>query len=405
MKKSKWILIGISTFLFLQKSGIDPSDLSYLNILLFLLFMIPMVYLHEIGHVLAAKLVGIGISRVQFGDGREIWRKRIFSILVIIKSSQGGGYTFVGDLKKKFSKPAFTLFTAGGMLMQLLITVPLMIITDFHLSDFLGNGINVSASLIYANLFMVVLNLIPMKASCNGFKIANDGLNLIKLPFIKQRDIEEIYSAGKLMEAYELYEARRYKDAQNAFEKCMVLFPKSILAHFNYAASLLKQGMLDQGEREFLKIYGREHDKRYDPILNNNLAWLNLLKFDEESFRKADQYSREAFKSSPKVPYIRGTRASVLILTGEIEKGLEILKETVELTKPVCAETNSIVGFVMISYAHLKTGEVKRAEKYMNVVRKNLDKLDEDEKILFDKLKARSEEFRLHFASSPVVQK
>jgi hypothetical protein len=56
-----------------------------------------------------------------------------------------------------------------------------------------------------------------------------------------------------------------------------------------------------------------------------------------------------------------------------------------------------MVGFFILAYAYLKKNDRKAANKYLKIVKENLDKMDMDEKHLFNNLKKRSNNFEGYF--------
>jgi tetratricopeptide (TPR) repeat protein len=286
------------------------------------------------------------------------------------------------------------------MLMQLVITLPIAIITDFKPSDFFNSyNVNISASFIVANLFSIILTIIPMKVSFQGIKIPNDGLSILRIPFMKQKEINVILSAGKIMEAYELYEARKYSDAQLAFEKCMNEFPDSIVAHIDYSATLIKQLKLKEAEKKIVDIKDNKHDKNYDLIIYNNLAWIKLLTFTEESLKEADTFSKKAYEINSDTYYVKGTRGSTLIALEKYDEGIKILNKGIKANKPIDRETNSIVHFYMLAFAYLKKNDKNKTIKFLEVINNNFDKMDDDDKYLFDLLKNSSNDFDGYFSA------
>jgi tetratricopeptide (TPR) repeat protein len=399
------VVIVVSTIL-LTINGVEIPYINIFNLILFFIFSSLMVYIHEAGHVLAAKAVGIGISRVQFGKGRDILRKRIFGILIVVKNQLGGGCTSIGEFKNEFSKPAYAFFIAGGLIIQTVLTVLAIIISDFRFSDYFGNyEIDLAASFIIANISMIAINLIPMKVNVRGFSTPNDGLSLLQLPFIKEKDINTILLAPKWMEAFELYENRKYYEAQLAFEKCLMEYPDLPDAKIGYSTCLLNQGKIDLAEEILLEIKNQQHDKKYDLTLFNNIAWINILRFTEESLKIADDFSKKAIKLNQNISFVKGARATTLIVSGNYDAGIKLLNEIVKISKPVDSETNNIAGFMMMGYAYLKKGKATEAMKYLIILKQNMAQMDEGMKILFEKLKQNSEELRNEFCTDTGKEK
>ncbi len=394
----KHIIIFVAVFILtftLGFFGFEFPHFEIFNILLFFIFAFLAIYIHELGHILAALLVGIGINRVIIGEGKSLFRKKIYGILVILNRRPGNGYTFVGELKKGFSKPAHSLFVVGGLLLQIIIIFPLVFITDFSFSDFIGSyNVSISASFIMANLVFIIVNLIPFRIQFKEIKIPNDGLQLLRIPFLKPEEINEVLSAGKILEAFELIEAKKYEEAQSAYELCLKDFPESIVSRINYSFTFIKQMKLDKAEVELVNLLNMKSAEKYKILIYNNLAYIKLLNFSAESIKEVDELSQKAFKINPRISYVQETRGSALILMEKYDKGIKLIKESLKHIKTGGLDNNAnITASVFLIYAYLKIDNIKAAETYYKTLNKNLDKIEIDEKHLIDNLKKRSAAF------------
>ncbi len=394
--KSTIIFITIILhLLYLANLGLYIPHFEIPNILLFILFTYISTYIHELGHVLAALLSGMGINRVIIGTGKPFFRKKIYGILVILNRRQGNGYTFIGEIKKGFSKPAYLFFVAGGFLLQIIFIIPLILITDFRFSDFIGSyQVSVSASFIMANLVLISLNLIPMRIQFREIKMPNDGFNLLRIPFLKQHEINEILSAGKIMEAYELIEAKKYKEAQLAYELCLNDFPESIVSRINYSVTLIRQMILDKAEVELVNLINMKSAGKYHILIYNNLAFIELLKFTGDSIKEADVLSQKACKINSEISYVQETRGSVLIVLEQYDEGIKLIKESLKHTKTTgLDEITDTMASIFLLFAYLKTDNIKAAEKHYRKIKKGLTNIEADEKHIIDNLKKRSLSF------------
>jgi hypothetical protein len=89
-----------------------------LNLLVLIAFIYLDIYIHEFGHVIAARLAGIGVNRVIIGNGKELLRKSIFDISVVITNNIGGAVTLMGSIDRNYLKLRFALFIVGGVFFQ-----------------------------------------------------------------------------------------------------------------------------------------------------------------------------------------------------------------------------------------------------------------------------------------------
>lgn len=186
------ILFGVIAAL---NNGISPH-IFLLNLILLFTFFYLNIYIHEYGHVIAARLMNIRVAGVIIGNGKKAsYGKIIFGIPLIITNSLVGGLTLRAHITNKHPKLSAAFISLGGVLLQFVITIAC--VTLFGIKDFsylFGGGISFSTVFIFSNALEIAFNLFPSRGEYFGVKLPSDGLKLMKLPFLK---IEEITEADK----------------------------------------------------------------------------------------------------------------------------------------------------------------------------------------------------------------
>lgn len=161
-----------------------------LNVLVLLAFLYLNIYIHEYGHVIAARLVGIDVRAVIIGNGKALWRKTVFGIPLFVTNSIGVGFTLVGRIDKNLLKLRYAFFILGGVLSQLLLTIACFALFGTKdLAYLYAGGISISTMYIISNVLMILTNLFPFNINFYGLRIPNDGLKLLKIPFGKAQDL------------------------------------------------------------------------------------------------------------------------------------------------------------------------------------------------------------------------
>ncbi|SHH77783.1 Peptidase M50B-like [Chryseolinea serpens] len=116
-----WILIVAGTVLgFL---GDDFSSLSnaFINCGIFLVAAKLATIFHEIGHILAAKLVGGTPRRMILGRGHELYRAQIYGVRVVVNSSFRGARVTATFNHPSFLRLRYAFYMMGGVLCNGLI--------------------------------------------------------------------------------------------------------------------------------------------------------------------------------------------------------------------------------------------------------------------------------------------
>jgi len=384
-----WVFLMFSLGGFEQFFSVILTQGYLLNIALIVFFVYVNIYIHEFGHLIAARAVGIEVKRVVIGTGREIARWSVLGVPLVITNNMGGGQTFPGHIGRRLPRLRFFVFAAGGILLQLCVAV--LLIHYLARQDASYHVLTGSASVVYAfvtsSVVLMAFNLLPVHYRMRGIRMPSDGLRMLRAPFMKEKDLGEILSAGRVMEAHELFEKGQYEASAEAYEGILKDYPRLTLARNNLAVACIKLLAFDRAMDILAAELGAEKDRRYDLLIHNNLAWVNLLLGTEDSLAKADEHSRTAFKLSPDVRNIRGTRGSVLIALGKYDEGIKLLKKLAKLRKPVEKSTNNACAFLFLSYAYFMQGDRGKANQYLAHAERYLSRCEPDEKYLHEILR------------------
>ena len=377
--------------------GFFLLPLLIINLIAFIFFLYIDIYIHELGHYFFGRIMNIGVSRVIVGKGKEIWRKKIFGTLFIINKGIGGANA-IGKITLEFIRTRMFIFTIGGVFMQMSMVI--LCILLFGLDLHFSHTINIPGVFACSNILLIVFNLIPYQTQIQGFKRPNDGLLLLKIPKLNEKDINELLSAGDIMEAHEFYEKRDYLPAMEAFQRCIEKFPASEVAKADYALCLMECLRFEESKSILLNILQQKYDPKYEASIYNNLTWLYLLNMKQESLLEADKFSKKIMDLNPNHTNFRNTRGCVLIELGEIAEGIVMLEGQTDLNKSIDEKTNNPTGFIYLAYGYFLKGDQKTADKYLKHLDSYLSKLNPADAYLFEKLKQRTHNFSLDTASS-----
>jgi hypothetical protein len=149
-----------------------------LSVLFVVLFWGPLLVLHELGHTVAARLVGWNVSEIVIGFGRELHRFRVGGTRVHVRALPVEGYVISsptsGSYARARSKQAFIYF--AGPLTELLVLAVLFPILDFRLpSPDDGVGRVALESLGVAAAAGALCTLFPYRSQGNP----SDGLGML----------------------------------------------------------------------------------------------------------------------------------------------------------------------------------------------------------------------------------
>jgi tetratricopeptide (TPR) repeat protein len=389
---NSFLFLGIFLYVLLVDHSGSLSKVWYL--LIFMLFLYLNVYIHEFGHAMTGILLGFQIKRLLIGVGRELIRFRIGRSVIIINWSLSGGVTHWGKVPTKHLKPRFALLILGGILAQAIAVLICWFVLDVSTWELVMiENVFYPHLFIYSNLLLMGVNLFPWKYNYMGIKLPTDGLQLMKLPFWKEQDIQNILSAGKIMDGYEQYEQKNYPEAERLFRECIIAYPKTVLPRINVAAALIKQGKV----RECIEVLEEAVlPNQKEPLLfflYNNLAWAHLISYTEKDLQKADEYSSQAYLLNSKHRNVLGTRACVLIEQGAIEDGLLLLKKVVNFKAPIDNKLNDPVGFMYLAYGYYLMENHRRVRHCIEKLEKYSQTLEPDFMIAYRHIIQRTNQF------------
>ena len=179
-----WALLII----FFTLEMLDNYQPVKLTVVFFVLAWMPMTFLHELGHALAARFVGWEVKEFVIGYGKILKKFEYQGIQVEFRMIPLGGYVLPDYNERNWSrlKSAFVYFAGPGMelaifaVFYLKIGVGQFTASDGNLATIMMQGVALSA------VTGGVLNLIPHLAVTQNGRVPNDGLGIL-LSFVGRR--------------------------------------------------------------------------------------------------------------------------------------------------------------------------------------------------------------------------
>jgi tetratricopeptide (TPR) repeat protein len=376
-----WIVIAVGVVFHLI-SAVSQLGNVLINLGAFLAAVKGAVIIHESGHLIAAKIAGGTPRRVVLGKGHELYRTKIFNIRVIINSRFLGGHAYATFEQPEFLKLRYGVFIVGGVLLNVICALVMAALFEMTFKDSRGEVvIAIPFAIFLANALMVVA-FIPYYTTIMGMKVPTDGLALLRLPFTSLGEIEKRIDVDLLFDGHEFLEKKDYHSAWNVFNEYLGRYPDTKIIAMNLSLILLKTGRPEQSLEECLKLLNHLQDedvKAYKGYIYNQIAWTYLVLND---ITEADHYSALAIKAAPNESYIRGTRGSVLIEKGIVNEGMTLLFHTMDF-QFINNATLSSAMYLMLAY-NIK-GNSNERDNYFRFVQKNEDRLEADERILYER--------------------
>jgi len=261
---------------------------------------------HELGHILAARLLGIPVQLVHFGHG-PIWRIfRIFGLPVIICQPFGIAYVRVYSLIH-VGILSELIFYLGGIIVNFTIFYISALMSKYSNHDYVAN---ILTYISISQIFVALTNLWPFKIEvAPGLPFGSDGQRILDLlrSGLKTKSALRVYWLGDF--------ARRGAP------------PARLDAAAARVIGLSLQSVPADPQWRKLHWEDMERERKCDHVLSVRLALLDggitKMLYDD---RKADlarlaDWAEEFRRLAPDVSTVRGSLGAVSVLLGRPSEG------------------------------------------------------------------------------------
>lgn len=380
--KGYWITLAVAiSFALIGGEYLKLANIGF-NLVIFLVGLKLAVLIHEIGHLIFARFVGGTPRRMVLGKGHKVAETKFKGVKIILNSNFNSGLAYAAFDNLNLIRLKLLCYTSGGFLTNFFVAVVLLLF--FNFSTEASNGIQLSSAIVISNLIAGFSVLIPHYSSYQGLRLYSDGLSLLRIPFRKKSQLIELSSVNELLDAFDLFESKKYEEAITIYENFQRKAVESKAANINLSIAHMKLGNFEKAielMEELLPLVEEEPFKSFKTYIYNGIAWEYLL---VNKLSEADKYSELAYKIDPNTEHIRGTRASVLIETGKYEEGKNLLINDIDFNFP---NSQTLAASIYVGLAFHELSEPKTAEKYVNFVEDNMELLDIDERTLYERSK------------------
>ncbi len=295
------------------------SAWAIVNIALYPLILIISIVLHEAGHAVVARAVGLQVPRVQIGIGRPVARRQWGQTMVVLNAFPLMGLTYLGAQSLKGLKGRLWVSIAAGPAVTLAIIASTLAWREgLHVGDIalpyaaVASRFSLRELVGFSNLWMLVLNLVPLPLFRSRGIQRNDGGQLFKVPFLSVPQLEVYRVVTVLL------------DVQESSER-------------GWAA-------------------------------RNNLAWVDYRLREDEFRDEADAHSEAVFRLYKNVPWAMGTRGAVLSWLGRDKEALPLLKRAYSANSELSMRALNAAGLAIV-LANL--GRTREAGQWLDRARTN----------------------------------
>jgi tetratricopeptide (TPR) repeat protein len=375
-KRESWLLIEL--YLMLPLLGLffifnrETYSIGQLYFQLFagLLMTIPLIVLHELAHALAARLLGLRVFAIHLGAGRVLWVRRIGGIRWYIKPVPLVGITVIaGAEMPDYRKRIFLLHLAGpgfhaglcALLWGLLALLP-----GLPPSGLLWQGLVVA---LWTNAALLIANLFPRKLASLGGISGTDGWAMIHILRADEEELQKRYAMYYMQESLDAADRGDLAAGRDWAEKGLARYPQDALMINLMGFIYTRLNEYAQAREVFLQVLEKigTGDEIIKYMALNNVAFANLMLADPHLLGQAAEFSLQAYRNMPWEPSVTGTRGAALMLTGQVEEGIGLLKNAMTRNPDPYGKA---LDACFIALGELRRGSRAKAEKYLEAARR-----------------------------------
>lgn len=305
------------------------------NLLLSLvIFGLPLTVIHELGHLLAAKIMQFKIYRIELGRGPKLLQWKVKDISIIIRTGWGGG---VG--RSAVAPPPglpgillrFLCIVAAGPAVHLILLLLECIvypqILPLAVELLVTNKLAPPLVLfVYANIMFMLLSSIPLKL-VSGY---SDGYAIVHLLLHPKEGVLDIIDSYYMNESHKMISQRDYDLAAAVISRGLKQNPQSATLRIKLSDVKIRQGQYSSARAILLDIIKSKSVTKLPMAQTSELwsliAYCNILLGDCRLIDEAKNFSARAFKAAPNSAIVLGRRGVVLIATGRFLEGIALLE-------------------------------------------------------------------------------
>lgn len=330
---------------FAANSSSSPDVLWIFPLSFLLVFLLAPI--HELGHVLAARMFGYDVLYVRLGNGTRLTGWKVGSIEIELCHSPWGGEA--GVVWGPHSAPRFAIVYLSGVLAEVVAIGVIWMLAP----------LTVRLAALVALLLTVVNNWTPRTVRDGGRQVSSDGWHLANLWRYRHNAPEETNGDAALAQIRASM-AQRSGDIERSMflaKTALELAPEDPMSLGIYGTSLVMNEEWLEGYN-YLAAAG-EHDEVH-PIFWCNAALAAVMTFEDELVPAADRFSELAYEAQPNDTLIAMARFVSLVVSGHQKEALHFLKWSAggRLSRPNRAFRTA---FVALAYHGLGEPEIVKA--------------------------------------------
>ena len=294
-----------------------------LSIIFYVVFWVPMLILHELGHAVVARMVGWRVREIVIGFGRTLWRLQYGETRIKIKLAPIEGYVLPAPVDTSNIRLKSMAIYAAGPGAELLLLALMVLVFGW---DTVFNDSDAVSLVALKTLAIVILvgagfNLLPFKTD----GAVSDGLGILSSPFMSEESIEMRLLTFELREIQKMLDHDRADLAIEEIQGLRERFPRNQWLTLMYGVALAAAGRTDEARQ-----LARDKLAEGSPPEDIRREWLRIqatieLDSNDPEYLVLDLALQKALKLTPDAPDLLAIRGASFVMRGRNEDGGNML--------------------------------------------------------------------------------
>lgn len=314
---------------------------AFLNLLIFLLLLYPLLTLHEVAHGACASLLGGRVYQMRVGSGKSVFKLMIGKTIVCLHWIPSGGFTRFAFPQSTRLRLRYGITMLAGPLLNLLLF--LFVLPEAKAGRFV-TGLALTEAFLLSNLFILLGSLLPNKS-----RHASDLLQITR-SFVDP-DLElSVGASYALQESRRLLELGRLDEAHHICRSGLERYPDHMPLQIQQGKFLLELDRPHDALVHWESLLETEPQsaEAIAPI-HSGIALAYLMSGDSRAYDLA----RQTFLVAPWLPFTQSTWGEALLAQGECPAAAHHLLEAAQRqssdrARAVCL-ANAALGYLCIN--------------------------------------------------------
>lgn len=302
------------------------------NTVLFVVIWAASMVLHEVGHVVVARLVGLQVPRLDLGLGKRVASVRVGATMVHVNSVPLIGYTYLAATEKQHVRLRLRLWlaVAGGPLVSLALFLAARALGDVGVDEAIVSSLAFGLYLLpwefvlLVNLWLVIGTLDPISHLLSP-AFRNDGAMLVQIPFASQRSVDMTLHGAMVSDVDALVAAKNFAAAEALLNPVLGTRNPPWIVRYSAAVMLSCKGDNAAALPAYRALCDEPDLTPFQrALLRSNMAWAAFSVRTDELREEANVNSAAAYKAAPR--QFLGTRGAVLGWMGQHREAIALLE-------------------------------------------------------------------------------